>query len=132
MCTCLCVLQPHPEGGSKMKVTHCPSLAYKYKWRLLSSGAVAQQFCKFLLHKRAALLKVTTCLQHRSFTKRESHYLLFTIQFNMATRWGLCGAGKISHDFSVAMKTLPAEDHQVTDTSQLTPVSIFNQTVCLI
>ncbi|XP_061567223.1 dihydrodiol dehydrogenase, tandem duplicate 1 [Cololabis saira] len=31
----------------------------------------------------------------------------------MATRWGLCGAGKISHDFSVAMKTLPREDHQI-------------------
>ncbi|KAK5873679.1 hypothetical protein PBY51_018699 [Eleginops maclovinus] len=30
----------------------------------------------------------------------------------MATRWGLCGAGKISHDFSVAMKTLPPGDHQ--------------------
>ncbi|XP_008403822.1 uncharacterized protein LOC103462676 isoform X2 [Poecilia reticulata] len=32
---------------------------------------------------------------------------------NMATRWGICGAGKISHDFTVALKTLPAEDHQV-------------------
>ncbi|XP_017279094.2 trans-1,2-dihydrobenzene-1,2-diol dehydrogenase [Kryptolebias marmoratus] len=32
---------------------------------------------------------------------------------NMATRWGICSAGKISHDFSVALKTLPAEDHQV-------------------
>ncbi|KAM4593945.1 trans-1,2-dihydrobenzene-1,2-diol dehydrogenase-like [Odontesthes bonariensis] len=31
----------------------------------------------------------------------------------MATRWGICSAGKISHDFSVALKTLPAEDHQV-------------------
>ncbi|KAM9860935.1 trans-1,2-dihydrobenzene-1,2-diol dehydrogenase-like [Aulostomus maculatus] len=31
----------------------------------------------------------------------------------MTTRWGLCGAGKISHDFSVAMKTLPAGDHQI-------------------
>ncbi|KAM7014702.1 dihydrodiol dehydrogenase, tandem duplicate 1 [Tautogolabrus adspersus] len=31
----------------------------------------------------------------------------------MATRWGLCGAGKISHDFSVALKTLPPEDHQI-------------------
>ncbi|XP_056134268.1 trans-1,2-dihydrobenzene-1,2-diol dehydrogenase-like [Lampris incognitus] len=31
----------------------------------------------------------------------------------MATRWGICGAGKISHDFSVAMKTLPAGDHQI-------------------
>ncbi|XP_008403937.1 trans-1,2-dihydrobenzene-1,2-diol dehydrogenase-like [Poecilia reticulata] len=31
----------------------------------------------------------------------------------MATRWGICGAGKISHDFTVALKTLPAEDHQV-------------------
>lgn len=35
----------------------------------------------------------------------------------MATRWGLCGAGKISHDFSVAMKTLPPGDHQVFTTS---------------
>ncbi|KAK6294614.1 hypothetical protein J4Q44_G00354440 [Coregonus suidteri] len=33
--------------------------------------------------------------------------------FNMATRWGLCGVGKISHDFSVAMKTLPPGDHQI-------------------
>ncbi|TKS69822.1 Trans-1,2-dihydrobenzene-1,2-diol dehydrogenase [Collichthys lucidus] len=31
----------------------------------------------------------------------------------MATRWGICGAGKISHDFSVAMKTLPPGDHQI-------------------
>uniref|UniRef100_A0A665X329 Trans-1,2-dihydrobenzene-1,2-diol dehydrogenase n=1 Tax=Echeneis naucrates TaxID=173247 RepID=A0A665X329_ECHNA len=31
----------------------------------------------------------------------------------MTIRWGLCGAGKISHDFSVAMKTLPPRDHQV-------------------
>lgn len=35
------------------------------------------------------------------------------IQFKMATRWGLCGAGKISHDFCVALKTLPPEHHQV-------------------
>lgn len=30
-----------------------------------------------------------------------------------ATRWGICSAGKISHDFLVALKTLPAKDHQV-------------------
>ncbi|XP_067875948.1 trans-1,2-dihydrobenzene-1,2-diol dehydrogenase-like isoform X1 [Heterodontus francisci] len=30
----------------------------------------------------------------------------------MATKWGICGAGKISHDFMVALKTLPAADHQ--------------------
>ncbi|XP_077171108.1 trans-1,2-dihydrobenzene-1,2-diol dehydrogenase-like [Paroedura picta] len=28
------------------------------------------------------------------------------------TRWGFCSAGKISHDFLVALKTLPPEDHQ--------------------
>ncbi|XP_006629151.3 trans-1,2-dihydrobenzene-1,2-diol dehydrogenase [Lepisosteus oculatus] len=32
---------------------------------------------------------------------------------NMATRWGICGAGKISHDFTVALKTLPPADHEV-------------------
>ncbi|KAM9860934.1 trans-1,2-dihydrobenzene-1,2-diol dehydrogenase [Aulostomus maculatus] len=31
----------------------------------------------------------------------------------MATRWGICSAGKISNDFAVALKTLPPEDHQV-------------------
>ncbi|XP_028812882.1 trans-1,2-dihydrobenzene-1,2-diol dehydrogenase [Denticeps clupeoides] len=31
----------------------------------------------------------------------------------MATRWGICGAGKISHDFAVALRSLPAEEHQV-------------------
>ncbi|XP_072320783.1 trans-1,2-dihydrobenzene-1,2-diol dehydrogenase-like [Eucyclogobius newberryi] len=31
----------------------------------------------------------------------------------MATRWGICSAGKISHDFTVALKTLPPEEHQV-------------------
>ncbi|KAM9826714.1 trans-1,2-dihydrobenzene-1,2-diol dehydrogenase-like [Syngnathus typhle] len=30
----------------------------------------------------------------------------------MATRWGICSAGKISHDFLVALKTLPVKDHQ--------------------
>ncbi|XP_051997936.1 trans-1,2-dihydrobenzene-1,2-diol dehydrogenase-like [Xyrauchen texanus] len=32
---------------------------------------------------------------------------------NMATRWGICSAGKISHDFTVALKTLSLEEHQV-------------------
>uniref|UniRef100_A0A669QUX1 Trans-1,2-dihydrobenzene-1,2-diol dehydrogenase n=1 Tax=Phasianus colchicus TaxID=9054 RepID=A0A669QUX1_PHACC len=27
------------------------------------------------------------------------------------TRWGICSAGKISHDFLVALRTLPAEEH---------------------
>ncbi|XP_048095276.1 trans-1,2-dihydrobenzene-1,2-diol dehydrogenase-like isoform X1 [Alosa alosa] len=31
----------------------------------------------------------------------------------MATRWGICSAGKISHDFTVALKTLPSKEHQV-------------------
>ncbi|KAI9546157.1 hypothetical protein NQZ68_029392 [Dissostichus eleginoides] len=31
----------------------------------------------------------------------------------MATRWGICSTGRISHDFTVALKTLPHEDHQV-------------------
>ncbi|XP_030641955.1 trans-1,2-dihydrobenzene-1,2-diol dehydrogenase [Chanos chanos] len=31
----------------------------------------------------------------------------------MAIRWGICSAGKISHDFTVALRTLPSEDHQV-------------------
>ncbi|XP_062287184.1 trans-1,2-dihydrobenzene-1,2-diol dehydrogenase-like isoform X2 [Scomber scombrus] len=31
----------------------------------------------------------------------------------MATRWGICSAGKISHDFSVALRTLTPEDHEI-------------------
>ncbi|XP_073706975.1 trans-1,2-dihydrobenzene-1,2-diol dehydrogenase [Garra rufa] len=31
----------------------------------------------------------------------------------MQIRWGICSAGKISHDFTVALRTLPAENHQV-------------------
>ncbi|XP_072281695.1 trans-1,2-dihydrobenzene-1,2-diol dehydrogenase-like [Pyxicephalus adspersus] len=31
----------------------------------------------------------------------------------MATKWGICSAGKISNDFVVALQTLPAQDHQV-------------------
>ncbi|CAM4584483.1 hypothetical protein PO909_031782 [Leuciscus waleckii] len=31
----------------------------------------------------------------------------------MSIRWGICSAGKISHDFTVALKTLPPEQHQV-------------------
>lgn len=31
----------------------------------------------------------------------------------MATRWGICSTGKISHDFTVALKSLPTKDHQV-------------------
>ncbi|XP_066463966.1 trans-1,2-dihydrobenzene-1,2-diol dehydrogenase-like [Eleutherodactylus coqui] len=30
----------------------------------------------------------------------------------MATRWGICSAGKICNDFVVALQTLPAQDHQ--------------------
>ena len=31
----------------------------------------------------------------------------------MALRWGICGAGKISNDFVVALKTLPISEHKV-------------------
>lgn len=31
----------------------------------------------------------------------------------MATRWGICSVGKISHDFSAALRTLVPEDHKV-------------------
>ncbi|XP_068174473.1 trans-1,2-dihydrobenzene-1,2-diol dehydrogenase-like [Antennarius striatus] len=31
----------------------------------------------------------------------------------MTTRWGICSAGRISHDFAVALRTLPHEDHKV-------------------
>lgn len=35
------------------------------------------------------------------------------LKSSMATRWGICSAGKISHDFLVALRTLPSADHQV-------------------
>ncbi|KAL7870877.1 hypothetical protein SRHO_G00083740 [Serrasalmus rhombeus] len=48
------------------------------------------------------------------FLLQHSKTLSVLLSTNMATRWGICGAGKISHDFSVAMKTLPAGEHQIT------------------
>ena len=31
----------------------------------------------------------------------------------MSLRWGVCGAGKISHDFIVGLKTRPTTEHSV-------------------
>lgn len=62
---------------------------------------------------RATFPKATSHQQLGSLRKHQLSHLSPTIQPNMATRWGLCGAGKISHDFSVAMKTLAPEHHQV-------------------
>ena len=31
----------------------------------------------------------------------------------MALRWGVCGAGKITHDFVIGVKTCPESDHEV-------------------
>lgn len=31
----------------------------------------------------------------------------------MATRWGICGSGRIAHDFVVAVQTLPESEHRV-------------------
>ena len=31
----------------------------------------------------------------------------------MATRWGIVSAGKISHDFSTALATLPTTEHHI-------------------
>jgi hypothetical protein len=31
----------------------------------------------------------------------------------MATKWGVLSAGKISHDFVSAVRTLPTDEHQV-------------------
>ena len=31
----------------------------------------------------------------------------------MATKWGIVGTGKISHDFLSAMKSLPDGDHHI-------------------
>ena len=31
----------------------------------------------------------------------------------MSLRWGICGGGKISHDFVVGIKTLPDGSHRV-------------------
>ena len=31
----------------------------------------------------------------------------------MALRWGVCGAGKITHDFVIGVKTCQKSDHEV-------------------
>ena len=37
----------------------------------------------------------------------------------MALRWGILGAGKIAHDFVVALKTLPESEHQVAAVAEM-------------
>ena len=37
----------------------------------------------------------------------------------MALRWGILGAGKIAHDFIVALKTLPKSEHQVAAVAEM-------------
>lgn len=32
---------------------------------------------------------------------------------NKATRWGIIGAGEISHDWAVAVATLPKNEHEI-------------------
>ena len=39
--------------------------------------------------------------------------LVGTQLVKMATKWGIVGAGKISHDFLTAMRILPAGEHRV-------------------
>uniref|UniRef100_A0A672RVW0 Dihydrodiol dehydrogenase, tandem duplicate 2 n=1 Tax=Sinocyclocheilus grahami TaxID=75366 RepID=A0A672RVW0_SINGR len=64
----------------------------------------------------------TSSRQYRVYSAHSvcCHLLVLTVthththtQAIMAIRWGICSAGKISHDFTVALKTLPAENHQV-------------------
>lgn len=126
VCVYLCVLHPLPQGGSRRKVTHPASPAYKCR-RLLAEVPLAPRhdsLVRFFPPERATFPKVTTRRQLRSLLKRHPAHLSLTIHLNMATRWGLCGAGKISHDFSVALKTLPAGDHQVLYPNELTASSL--------
>lgn len=73
-------------------------------------GVSAQKY-KPYTHTRA---------QRKNLLDLETHVSLS----NMATRWGLCSAGKISHDFAVALRTLPAVDHQVEVQAGDTPAPI--------
>ncbi len=49
----------------------------------------------------------------------------------MAIRWGICSAGKISHDFVVGLKSLPDSEHQVVAVAasrSLEPATKFAET----
>ena len=37
----------------------------------------------------------------------------YTIAYDMQLKWGILSAGRISHDFVSAVKTLPPAEHQV-------------------
>ena len=45
------------------------------------------------------------------------------LQPDMPLRWGICTAGKISHDFVVGLKTLPESEHAVVAVAAMTPGS---------
>lgn len=56
--------------------------------------------------------KLFLCKKQRTIGK-STLILIDSSQLAMATRWGICSAGKISQDFSVALRTLVPEDHEV-------------------
>ena len=64
------------------------------------------------LYKCCSVAPFRRTIELHGLYKAASHGTADTLS-NMATRWGICSAGKISHDFTVALKSLPDSDHKV-------------------
>jgi hypothetical protein len=47
----------------------------------------------------------------------------------MATKWGVLSAGKISHDFVGAVRSLPESDHQVSDIQKYFDIIFKNKII---
>ncbi|XP_047105126.1 trans-1,2-dihydrobenzene-1,2-diol dehydrogenase-like [Schistocerca piceifrons] len=53
------------------------------------------------------------CKSAKDLRENLLYYLQTTFILRMATKWGIVSAGKISHDFVVALSTLSQEEHKV-------------------
>ncbi|XP_043952562.1 trans-1,2-dihydrobenzene-1,2-diol dehydrogenase-like isoform X2 [Gambusia affinis] len=98
---------PEPESFYPLNFTNSPGRRYE---------AEEVRYCLLKGLKESPIIPLAYTLllaEMEDEIRRQVGVVYSEDCHNVATRWGICSVGKISHDFTVALKTLPAEDHQV-------------------
>ncbi|KAM5132180.1 uncharacterized protein ACMZJ9_018960 [Mantella aurantiaca] len=97
---------PLPQSSKPMHFTNSTGLGYE-------AEHVRQCLLKGLKESPLMTLADSELLHTIMDEVRKQLGVCFPQDKTMATKWGICSAGKISNDFVVALQILPAEEHQV-------------------